>query len=116
MPVEVEAVRWTGKNTGEVKAWMMSQYLAEDEHTSDPQIAMFVRRRASGMTETLFRNLIANPAPDVTAALWVAASDQYVGLVSGEWILKDSLGFYPCADNGEGTAPMNYQPVEGALT
>lgn len=99
-PVTVEAIQWTGKNTAEVKAWMTSAI--HRDGTGDPggsNIALFVKRRSKDMTTTLFTNLITAPKDDVTAALWVAANGQYLGIVDGEWILKDSLGFYPCADS-----------------
>lgn len=30
--------------------------------------------------------------------LWVDANHSWVDITTGEWILQDSLGFYPCSD------------------
>lgn len=100
-PVTVDAMQWTGKNAGELKAWMMTlvvEPVGSCLTLEQRQLALFVKRRATGMTETLFRNLIDEPAKDCTAALWVAANGTYLPLVDGEWVLHDSAGFYPCLE------------------
>jgi hypothetical protein len=100
-PVVVDAMQWTGSNVGPLKAWMAGFVLhpvGSDVVVDQHQIAMFVKRRATGMTETLFRNLIDDPKPEHTAALWVAATESYLPLVDGEWVLHDSAGFYPCLE------------------
>lgn len=104
-PVEVEAIQWTGKNTREVKAWISEQIGDLDN------IAVFVQRRSQNMTETLWGN-VADPdwGKEVTAALWVQANTTYLPLTTGEWVMHDQFGFYPCKDGGDG-APMNYEPV-----
>jgi hypothetical protein len=40
------------------------------------------------------------PGPDkeFTAALWVAANQEWLGIETGEWVAKDSQGFYPIKD------------------
>ncbi len=106
-PVVVDAMQWTGKNAGELKAWMMTLIVEDvdvDEATRRElrrtlpaaSTALFVKRRQTGMTETLFRNLIPDPAKSCTAALWVAANESYLPLVDGEWVIHDAIGFYPC--------------------
>ena len=107
-PVVVEAIQWTGRNVPEVKAWMTSCLHRDGQ--SVPDIALFVKRRSSQMTTTLFSNLLDDPKPEVTAALWVAANSRYLGIVDGEWIIKDQHGFYPCL--GDDEAPANYDRAE----
>ena len=34
--------------------------------------------------------------PDATASLYVAANSVWLGVETGEWILQDSKGVYPC--------------------
>lgn len=31
-------------------------------------------------------------------AIYVAANDAWLNIEVGEWVIKDSLGFYPCKD------------------
>lgn len=106
-PVVVDAMQWTGKNTGELKAWMAGFVLqpvlpvdspVEPPYVRHDRVALFVKRRATGMTETLFRNVVEHPSPECSAALWVAANESYLPLVDGEWVMHDNLGFYPCAE------------------
>jgi len=109
-PVVVDAMQWTGKNTGPLKAWMMGfvveaidgaprhERRAVKQAVRDFEVAMFVKRRSTGMTEALFRNLIDDPSPECSAALWVAANESYLPLVDGEWVIHDSVGFYPCQE------------------
>lgn len=74
MPVEVEALQWTGNNNGAVMEWT-------GEHV-DPD---------TGESVLTFVPL-AYPRP----RLWVAANQAWVAVEPGEWIIKDALGFYPC--------------------
>lgn len=36
--------------------------------------------------------------PDAPGELWVSANSAWLQVVPGEWILRDILGCYPCAD------------------
>lgn len=98
-PTLVEAHLWTGKNLRDLRAWMTAL-------EPDSPIALLVPRRSSTVTKALFGNVLTAPADDVTAALWVAANDAYLGLVNGEWVMHDQHGFYPCKDDGG--APAGY--------
>lgn len=98
-PIPTDAFRWNGKNVKEMKEWMDS---LQPEH----DIALFVKRRA--VTKTFFLNLIEDPEDDVTAALWVAANNSYLGITDGEWVMHDEHGFYPCKSEPDGSAPLNY--------
>lgn len=76
-PVVVEAVRWTGDNEAEIQAWVGAAYFnaldAEDRENADD--------------------------PEHTAQLLVRANSVWVGMKTGEWVLQDKLGAYPCADS-----------------
>ena len=90
---DLDSIQWTGKNTPQIKAWMVSVLHRDGQPV--PDIALFVKRRSSGMSKTLFTNLLDDPAPEITAAMWTAANSTYVGLVNGDWIAKDMQGFFP---------------------
>ena len=47
--------------------------------------------------------------PDIRAEVWDKLHSIWVGVKDGQWIMKGSEGeFYPCVDDGTGTAPLNY--------
>lgn len=69
-PVEVEAEQWLGDNEAVMVQW--------------------VGDRFEVLTEPDGEN------PDHTAALLVDANSVRVGIEAGEWIIRDSRGFYPC--------------------
>jgi hypothetical protein len=71
-PIVVEAIQWTGGNVDEIQGWG-AQFFAldlEDRENADD--------------------------PDSTAELFVVANYVWIGVVPGEWIIKDSKGYYPC--------------------
>lgn len=83
---------WTGKNTAEVKAWVHTQFCAAPEPTGE-DVALFIRRKMSGMTKALWGNVLPEPHdPDVTAALWVAEREEYVGLRDGDCVVVSEAG------------------------
>lgn len=109
-PVEVEAVRWTGKNTREVRAWITEQ---ERGRMLAEKVAVFVPRRSAAMTETLWKN-IADPewSDEVTAAIYDYLHETYVGVKDGHWIICGVKGeFYPCDDS---TFHDTYERVQEA--
>lgn len=68
-----EAMRWTGDNLTAIQEWIGSTgdfYEADEEDRSDD--------------------------PEATGVLYVAANSVWVGIVPGEWIIKDTEGYYPC--------------------
>lgn len=67
-PVEILALQWTGENKEELSEW-----------TADPEPG--IRFMPSGAT-----------------FLWVQANETWLPLETGEWVIKDSLGFYPCKE------------------
>lgn len=71
-PTEVQACQWTGKNELVIQAWLAPIGF----HELDPEDA---------------------EEPGQTAELFVNANSVWVPLVTGEWVLVDSIGAYPCA-------------------
>ncbi|WP_100525382.1 hypothetical protein [Mycobacteroides abscessus] len=72
-PVVIEAIQWDGTNGAEIKAWGAGFNLVPAGEAFSVQ---------SGLP--------------ITAEVWVNANDQWLGLVTGEWVIRDNLGFYPC--------------------
>ncbi len=88
-PLEVEAMQWDGTNADELSTW------TDGAFNSSP----------CGNTE--------DHSALVTACLYVAANVQHLGIVTGEWIIADQAGFYPCKpDIFEAT----YDAVEFGVT
>jgi len=70
-PVEIEAMQWTGENGAALHAWMKGDFQQTESH------GQFTGK-------------------DYTAMIWVAANDNWSRIETGEWVLCDSKGFYPC--------------------
>ena len=70
-PVEIEAMQWTGDNADALAQWTDGSFwtVCEEDRTDDP---------------------------DHTACLYVEANSRHLGIPTGEWVLRDSAGFYPC--------------------
>lgn len=84
-PVIIEAQQWTGDNIIALWEWISAA------HLYGPIPAEPATTDASG---TYFAARLAQPA-----RLYVAANSAWRNIAVGEWILKDSLGFYPCQDS-----------------
>lgn len=70
-PVIVEALQWKGDNEEEMEKFAFGCFLTvELEDRQDD--------------------------PDLTAELFVGANTRWLPLHTGEWVIKDELGFYPC--------------------
>lgn len=118
-PIPIEAIRWEGNNLKAVKHWMFDQvvrnldkYPVNDSDTTQAvDYANFVKRRGSGMTEELWKNIADEDwGPDISAAIYDYLHETYVGVKDGQWIMCGTEGeFYPCADDGTGNAPLNYE-------
>ncbi|MFR9767069.1 hypothetical protein [Nocardia sp. SC052] len=70
-PIVVEAMQWTGYNAAQLRDWTVGAF-----HAVDPE----------DRTED----------SDPTGDLLIAANNAHVGIETGEWIIRDSKGFYPC--------------------
>lgn len=70
-PTRITAMQWTGNNIAELRDWVGAGNLYGPFPAED--------------------RLAATPA-----RLYVAANNAWLDLAVGEWILQDTLGFYPC--------------------
>jgi hypothetical protein len=75
-PVVIEAMQWTGDNADAITAWYVSDFTDHEFSTLDPEDA--------------------TDNPVATAQIWVAANGVYAPIETGEWIIRDSRGYYPC--------------------
>lgn len=103
-PVEVEAVRFTGENWAEMHAFCGHR----------PLEGQFSQETGAQAYADIF-----NPAgtyatwPDgVEGEVWDWLHRTHVGVLAGQWVIRGTEGeFYPCEDDGTGTAPLNYEPA-----
>lgn len=70
-PVVIEAMQWTGDNKDALAQWTDGAFW-----TVCPE------DRADN--------------PDHTGCLYVGANSAHLGISTGEWVLRDAKGFYPC--------------------
>jgi hypothetical protein len=70
---EVHAAQFTGENWAEIESWIGS---------GDAFFEIAIEDRSDN--------------PDATAKLFVAANGIWAPMEPGEWIIRDSHGFYPC--------------------
>ena len=70
-PLVVQAMQWDGDNEAEIAEWVRR----------DDDLPGFYVPRGSPV-----------------ARLWVEANNVWVPVAEGEWILKDSAGWYPCTN------------------
>ncbi|MGW3545883.1 hypothetical protein ACWDNI_35820 [Nocardia niigatensis] len=83
-PIVIEAMQWTGDNADALRSWSDGAF-----DVLDPEDA------------------IENP--DATGTLFIAANGVWATIETGEWVIRDSKGHYPCkADIFE----LTYEPAE----
>ncbi|BDD81457.1 hypothetical protein TPB0596_12200 [Tsukamurella pulmonis] len=81
-PVEIEAMQWTGDNAADLAQWTDGAF----------------HDKPCGVDTT-----------GATGCLYVAANRAHLGIPTGEWVIHDRAGFYPCrADVFADT----YEPAE----
>lgn len=66
-PVEIEAMQWTGDNAADLGEWTGDAF----------------HDKPCGVGHG-------------TACLYVAANQAHLGIPTGEWVIRDRAGFYPC--------------------
>lgn len=82
-PVVVEALQWKGDNEEEMGKFASGYFLTvEPEDRQDD--------------------------PDQTAEVFVGANGRWLPILTGEWVIKDEKGFYPCAPD---IFEKTYEPV-----
>lgn len=85
-PVTITAVQWTGDNAAEISEWTIGRF-----HEVDPE----------DRTED----------PEITAAVLDVLHSTWIGVKTGQWVLRGVQGeFYPCDDE---VFAATYEPVEG---
>jgi len=83
-PVEVEAMQYDGQNEAAIR-----EALGAHLYPIDPE------DRADD--------------PRACASLYVAANSVYIGIVPGEWVIRDARGCYPCTPD---IFETTYEPVD----
>lgn len=87
-PVEFDAVQWTGENLEEIQQFCGTRTVdSVDADKFEIQVFSLIGER-----------LVADVHPGTTGELWVEANKQTLALETGEWVIKDERGFYPCKD------------------
>lgn len=86
-PTEIEAVQFTGDNWSEMFAFCGNHRSSGDEWNIPTfvPIGTYLPMREKTAEEL-----------GVKAELWVSAWDKWVGIPTGEWVLKDYSGLQPC--------------------
>lgn len=95
LKVEREAICWTGRNADEVKAFVGT---VDEGYNKNQEVFSY------------------DPDNGATIGrLYVAANREWLALDIGEWIIKDSEGFYPCKNNvfHEKYEPVKQSPNDG---
>lgn len=70
-PVVIDAMQWTGNNAAALADWCGNHFYERSQ---------------------------SECADGFTASLFVKANANWLGIETGEWIAKDSQGFYPIKD------------------
>lgn len=93
-PTEVDAIRWTGRNTAAVRKWIHDQ--ATEEMAN---VAMFVVRKS--VSKGIWANVAGDEwGEEVAAAVYDFMHDAYDPVKEGQWLISGVLGeIYPC-DHG----------------
>lgn len=87
-PIVVEAQQWRGDNAAEMQSWM--------------RFDCFTELGGSMRTE------------GGTAQIWVEANKEWLRIETGEWVIKDARGFYPCkSDMFEATYERDHSGTFG---
>lgn len=85
-PTEIRAIQWTGENLTAVKTFVGNIGAPHERRSA-------VELRPEGPS-------------DIKLYLFVAANNDWLPIVKGEWIAEDQFGYYPIKDtNGH---PTNY--------
>lgn len=106
IPVEVEAVRFDGRNGAEVQWWAE----AGQRGASAPARLFTTKAQAGTQAWNYVRS--ADWSSDIVAAVYDVLHETWVGVKRGQWVIRGTKGeMYPCDDDGTGTAPLNYERV-----
>lgn len=78
--IDIQAVQWTGDNPNEIKSFVGNISTGESGFLLPDEITGELVKQYSGL-------------------LWIEANTNWSGIETGEWVLHDSEGFYPCKDD-----------------
>ena len=92
-PIEIEAIQWTGGNHRDVvdfatrpsKSYPGAFTELFIELNTEAAIGLIGKSRLGDMLRK-----------GCTAAVYVDANSEWLGIETGEWIIQDAKGFYPC--------------------
>ena len=103
-PIHVEAVLFTGANLEEIQEFVGFREIS-GVRNRDGSIYKINNFQDAG-TFAFWDD------PDIRGEVFDKLHSTWVGVKVGQWIMKGTEGeFYPCADDGTGKAPLNYQLV-----
>ena len=95
-PLPIEAIRFDGTNHEEIRRWQY-RHVKQVGHPS----VWFAGDRSGD------ERVVPEGAD---AAVYDYLHRTWVGVYVGQWIMRGTEDeFYPCADSGDGTAPLNYE-------
>lgn len=103
-PFPVEAIRFDGANIEEIRRWQYTRV----KQVGHPSVWFHLLADAAAISGHIREQF--KDSPDVTAIVYDYLHETWVGVKTGQWVMLGSEGeFYPCADNGTGEAPVNYE-------
>lgn len=94
LPVEIEAVQFTGENWNEMHEFTGHRILEGLTESDGRQAYADIFNEIGTYLSDVVTVAVRDDLP-AAAELWVEANQCHLPLVVGEWVAKDSLGFYP---------------------
>lgn len=88
-PLEIEAMQWDGDWDSYLR---LGAWVGDSIEWHPASTHSLFEDGTTGETVSIKRD---TPLP-VRVKLYVAANDAWLVLEAGEWVIRDSRGFYPC--------------------
>ncbi|WP_032376794.1 hypothetical protein [Rhodococcoides fascians] len=96
-PIRVRAEQWTGGNTEQILDFTTLPANAVGGAAVELFVPLGDMNDLQWARESIGDDAVQKMLADgATGALYVAANCQWLGIETGEWIIQDENGFYPC--------------------